>query len=74
MWLTVGFRMAAGANPCRAPRPASNTNVCSPASTRVLGLNRAMTGGGFPVPKSVTLKRGAAARSLPVFLSITATP
>src|SRR5262249_39570428 len=40
---------------CRAPRPASKTNFCSPASTKVLGPNRFMTGGGQPVPRRVTL-------------------
>src|SRR5262245_32536630 len=40
---------------CKAPRPASNRNFCPPASTRMLGPNRCMTGGGAPVPKSVTL-------------------
>ena len=38
----------------RAPRPASNRNFCSPASTRMLGPNRFITGAGVPVPSSVT--------------------
>ena len=40
----------------RRPRPASITNVWSPASTRMLGPKRATLTTGDPVPRSVTRK------------------
>src|SRR6478609_3574627 len=39
-----------------APRPQSNSSFSFPASTRMLGPKRSITGRGAPVPKSVTLR------------------
>src|SRR6185312_15563499 len=58
-----------------APRPQSNSSFSFPASTRMLGPKRSITGRGAPVPKSVTLRfceDAGAARAMAAMRSQTA--